>query len=62
MSIPRSSPITAICDVGTPSRSPTSAIAGREGLPSTRGRAPVTFAIAAVTIAPRLKMIPFAPA
>ena len=61
MSIRRSSPITASSRDGTPSRSLISRTAARDGLPTTIGRAPVTFAIAAVTIAPRLKIIPFAP-
>ena len=61
MSIPMSSPITATSVVGTPSRTPISSTAARDGLPTTIGRAPVTRAIPAVTIAPRLKMIPFAP-
>ena len=62
MSIPRSSPITAISLVGMPSRVASAATAARDGLPRTRGRAPVTLAIAAVIIAPRLKIIPLAPA
>ena len=60
--MPTSSPITAICSVGMPSRVRISSTAAREGLPTIRGRFAVTLAIAAVTIAPRLKMIPFAPA
>ena len=36
--------------------------AAREGLPTIVGRRPLAFAMAAVTIAPRLKMGPFAPA
>ena len=60
--MPASSPITAIWSVGRPRRALTSSTAAREGLPTMRGRAPVTLAIPAVTIAPRLKMIPLAPA
>ena len=62
MSIPRSSPITASSAVGMPSRRRSSATAARDGLPSTRGRAPVTLAIAAAIIELRLKIIPLAPA
>ena len=57
-----SSPTTAISAAGTPSRRSISRTAAREGLPTTIGRAPLAFAIAAVTIAPRLKIGPFAPA
>ena len=62
MSISRSSPTTAIEASGTPSRAPTSAIATRDGLPTTVGRRPEAFAIAAVTMAPRLRIGPSAPA
>ena len=62
MSIPRSSPITAMSLVGMPRRALTSATAAREGLPRIRGRAPVTLAMAAVIMAPWLKIIPLAPA
>ena len=41
-----------------PSRARISATAAREGLPTIFGRVAVTFAIAAVTIAPRLKIDP----
>ena len=34
----------------------------REGLPTIVGRRPLAFAMAAVTMAPRLRMGPFAPA
>ena len=56
-----SSPITATSWDGTPSRSLTSRTAACDGFPTTTGRAPVTRAMPAVTIAPRLKMIPLAP-
>jgi hypothetical protein len=62
MSIPTSSPTTAIDAAATPSRVVTSRNAAREGLPTTVGRRPEAFAIAAVTIAPRLKIGPSRPA
>jgi hypothetical protein len=62
MSMSRSSPTTTSFSVGKPKCVRSSATAAREGLPTTRGRPPLTFAIAAVTIAPRLKMMPSPPA
>lgn len=53
--------MTAISRDSTPSRSQAARTAIREGLPTTMGRFPVAFTSAAVTIAPRLKIIPFAP-
>ena len=58
----KSSPITAISSERTPSRRPISRTAACEGLPTTTGRAPLAFAIAAVIIAPRLRIGPSAPA
>ena len=57
-----SSPTTAMSCEGRPSRASSSRTAARDGLPTTSGRAPVAFAIAAVSIAPRLKIGPSAPA
>ena len=62
MSRSRSSPITTRSRDGTRTRSEIARSAAREGFPTTTGRAPVTFAIAAVSIAPRLKIGPSAPA
>jgi hypothetical protein len=54
MSMPRSSPITAMSMAGTASRFSSAVTAAREGLPSRRGRTPETLAMAAVIIEPRL--------
>ena len=54
--------MTAMSAAGTPSRSCSAVTAARDGLPRTLGRTPETLAMAAVIIAPRLKMIPLAPA
>ena len=57
-----SSPITATSSVGTPRRSRTVSSAASDGLPTMTGSTLLAFASAAVTIAPRLKIGPFAPA
>ena len=62
MSIPRSSPITASSAVGQPKPGAQLGDGRPRRLAEHPGRAPVTFAIAAVIIAPRLKIIPLAPA
>ena len=61
--MPTSSPITA-SSLASARRAgaPISRTAARDGLPTTTGRAPAALAIAAVIIAPRLKIGPFAPA
>ncbi len=62
MSMRTSSPVTSRSADGTPRRALTSRTAARDGLPTTVGRTSAAFAIAAVTIAPRLKIGPSAPA
>ena len=47
---------------GIPRRRSIASTAAREGLPTIVGRLPLAFAMAAVTMAPRLRMGPFAPA
>ena len=58
----RSSPITAISAAGIPRCVSIAFTAAREGLPTIVGRLPLALAMAAVTMAPRLKIGPFAPA